>query len=165
MAKEKEKGVAKKLFVELGKSQKEIAEDLGVTQKTIGEWVSSGNWKAERSAMINSGKERAEKFKAVLEDLADEQLMFSQQIKEAEASGDFSKAAAIRQQASKNADQVGKYQKALEKLDKESKISLGTRIEIQEEIFNELQQYDKTLYLKTLDFQKYYLQVIAHNHG
>lgn len=165
MAKAKEKEVAKKLYVELGKTQKEIAEDLGVTQKTIGNWVEAGAWKAERSALINNTSNRAEKFKAVLEDLADEQLMISQKIKDAEGRGDFKEAAIHRKTASSIADQVGKYQKALEKLDKEHKISLSVRLECMEHVFNEMQSYDKALYLKCLDYQQYYLQRIAQNFG
>ncbi|WP_417366877.1 hypothetical protein [Flavobacterium beibuense] len=165
MAKIKEREVAKRLFVDLGKTQKEIAEDLGVTAKTIGEWVKDGNWKAERSAVINNSKNRSEKFKAVLEDFADEQLMLNQQIKDAEATGDLIEAARLRKVQASLADQVGKYQKALERIDKENKISLSTRIEILEDIFNEMQEYDKDLFMKSLDFQKYYLQKTAQNHG
>lgn len=84
MAKDKEREVARKLYVELGKSQKEIAEDLDVQPKTVGDWVKKYNWKAERTALLNNTKNRAEKFKAVLEDLADEQLMISEKIKDAE---------------------------------------------------------------------------------
>lgn len=163
MAKAKEKEVAKKLFVDLGKNQKEIAADLGVTAKTVGEWVHAGNWRAERSAHINNSKNRAEKFKSVLEDFADRQLMLAEQIKDAEANLEFDKAALLKKEAASVADQVGKYQKALEKLDKDSKISLSTRLECMEEMFSEFQGYDKALYMKTLDFQKHYLQHLTHN--
>lgn len=165
MAKLKEKEVAKKLFVELGKNQKEIAEDLGVTPKTIGIWVEEGGWRAERTALINNSQNRAEKFKAVLEDLADRQIMISQQIKDAESELKFDEAALLKKEAASVADQVGKYQKALEKLDKENKISLSTRIESMEDLFKHMQEFDKELYMKSLEFQKYYLQHLAHNHA
>ena len=161
MAKEKEKEVARKLFVELNRSQKEIALDLGVTEKTIGNWVKDGNWKSERTALVNNTQNRAEKFKAVLEDLADEQLMISQKIKDAEASGDFKEAAVLRRTATSIADQVGKFQKALEKLDKDSKVLLSTKLEVIDDLFQSMQEYDKVLYMKSLDFQRYYIQSIA----
>jgi predicted transcriptional regulator len=161
MAKDKEREVARKLFIELNRSQKDIALDLGLTEKTVGIWVKEGNWKSERTALVNNTQNRAEKFKAVLEDLADEQLMISQKIKDAEAVGDFKEAAVLRKTATSIADQVGKFQKALEKLDKDFKISLSTRLEIVAELFESMQDYDKSLYVSSLDFQRYYIQSIA----
>lgn len=161
MAKDKEKEVARKLFIELNRSQKDIALDLDVTEKTVGDWVKKGNWKAERTALVNNTQNRAEKFKAVLEDLADEQLMISQKIKSAEAIGDFKEATALRKTATSIADQVGKFQKALEKLDKDFKISLSTKLEVIDDLFQSMQDYDKSLYVNSLDFQRYYIQSIA----
>lgn len=165
MAKIKEKEIAKKFFVELGKSQKECAEAVGVTEKTIGDWVKDGHWKAERAAFINNTDNRAEKFKAVLEDLADRQIMISQQIKDAEANGDFSMAAALKKEAAQVADQVGKFQKALEKLEKDFKVSLGTYLDVMADVFNAMQIYDKELFLKSIDFQKSHAQSIAQKLG
>lgn len=161
MAKEKEREIARKLFVELNRSQKEIALDLGVTEKTIGNWVKDGNWKNERTALINNSKNRAEKFKAVLEDLADEQISISEKIKEAEANGDIKEVTVLRKLSSSIADQVGKYQKALEKLDKDNKISLSTKIEVVDEVFQAMQEFDKNLFISSLDFQRYFIQLIS----
>lgn len=161
MAKDREKEVGRKLFVELNRNQKEIAADLGVTEKTVSNWVREGNWKNERTALINNSVNRAEKFKAVLEDLADEQLIISQKIKNAESSGDFGEASVLRKLASSIADQVGKYQKALERLDKNNKVLLSTKLEVIEELFQAMQEYDKKLYMNSLDFQRFYIQLIA----
>lgn len=161
MAKEKERQVARRLFIELNRSQKEIALDLGVTEKTVGTWVHEGNWKAERTALINNTENRAEKFKAVLEDFADEQILLSQKIKQAEVQGDLPQAALLRKQSTAIASQVGMYQKALEKLDKDSKVLLSTKLEVIEHLFKTMQEFDKDLFLKTLDFQRFYIQLIA----
>ncbi len=161
MAKEKERDVARKLFVELNRNQKEIALDLGVTEKTVGNWAKDGNWKAERTALVNNAQNRAEKFKAVLEDFADEQIMISSRIRDAESDGNFNEAAILRKTASTIASQVGMYQKALEKLDKDSKVLLSTKLEVTEHLFQAMQEFDKDLFLKTLDFQRYYIQLIA----
>lgn len=161
MAKEKERQVARKLFIELNRSQKDIALDLGVTEKTVSNWVNEGGWKAERTALVNNAGNRAEKFKAVLEDFADEQLMISQKIKDAESEGNFTEAAVLRKIATSIADQVGKYQKALEKLDKDSKVLLSTKLEVVEHLFQTMQEFDKDLFLKSLDFQRFYIQSIA----
>lgn len=161
MAKEKEREIARKLFVELNRNQKEIAMDLNVTEKTVGNWVKEGNWKAERTALVNNTQNRAEKFKAVLEDFADETLMISQKIKDAEAIGDFKEAAVLRKTQTSIADQVGKYQKALEKLDKDSKVLLSTKLEVIDHLFQTMQEFDKGLFIKSIDFQRYYIQLIA----
>lgn len=161
MAKEKEREIARKLFVNLNRNQKEIALDLDVTEKTVGNWVKDGNWRNERSSLINNTSNRAEKFKAVLEDFADEQILISQRIKNAEADLNFTEANALRKIATSIADQVGKYQKALEKLDKDSKVLLSTKLEVIEHLFQSMQEYDKKLYLSSVDFQRYYIQSIA----
>jgi len=165
MAKIKEREVAKKLYIDLNKSQKEIAEDLGITEKTVGVWVTTGNWKQLRNARLNNSTNRAEKFKAVLEGFADNQLLLQEQIADAEAKSDLGLAFNLKKDASKIADQVGKYQKALEKLEKDFKVSLSTHMEVMEDIFQEMHKYDPDLYLKTLDFQKYHLQNIAQKLG
>lgn len=161
MAKDREREIARKFFVELNRSQKEIAQDLGITEKTISKWVNDGGWRQERTALVNNNQNRAEKFKAVLEDMADEQLMISQKIKDAEAAGDFNEAMVLRKLATSIADQVGKYQKALERLDKDSKILLSTKLDVVEDLFKTMQEFDKTLYMKSLDFQRHYIQLIA----
>lgn len=161
MAKEKERAVARKLFVELNRNQKEIALDLGLTEKTVGIWAKEDNWKAERTALVNNTFNRAEKFKAVLEDFADEQIMISQKIKNEEASGNFTEAAVLRKISATISGQVGMYQKALEKLDKDSKVLLSTKLEVVEHMFQAMQEYDKKLFLSSLDFQRYYIQSIA----
>ncbi len=43
--KETEREYAKLLFVKEGLPQKEIAERVKVTEKTIGKWIQEGNWK------------------------------------------------------------------------------------------------------------------------
>lgn len=161
MAKEKERELAHQLFVKFNKNQKEIAFDLSVTPKTVGVWAEEGNWKAERTALVNNTHNRAEKYKAVLEDFADEQIMLSQKIKEEEASGNLSEASALRKLSVSISSQVGMYQKALEKLDKDSKVLLSTKLEVVEHIFQAMQEYDKKLFLSSLDFQRYYIQSIA----
>lgn len=161
MAKDREKEIARKFFVELNRSQKDIAADLGITEKTISNWVNQGGWKNERTALVNNNESRAEKFRAVLEDLADEQLMTSQLIKNHEANGELAEAALLRKRATSIANQVGMYQKALEKLHKDSKILLSTKLDVIEDLFKTMQEFDKKLYMSSLDFQRYYIQLIA----
>ncbi|GIZ09991.1 helix-turn-helix domain-containing protein [Flavobacterium sp. UMI-01] len=165
MAKKKEQEVAKKLYVELYKTQKEIAEDLGVTEKTVGDWVKKFNWKQERDARLNNSTNRAENIKKVIAELTDSTLDVLEQIKVAEFNGDKPLALALKKETTRIAQEVGMYQKALEKMEKNFKISLSTYLEVMEDIFQALQNFDKKAYLETLDFQKAHLQSIAQKLG
>lgn len=165
MAKHREREVAKKYFVEFFKSQKEIAEDLGVTEKTVGKWVSDGNWKTERDARLNNSANRAENIKKVIAGLTESTLEVMELIKVAEAKGNKAEVLILKKETTRIAQEVGMYQKALEKMEKEFKVSLSTYLEVMEDTFRALQAYDKEIYLSTLDFQKIHLQNIAQKLG
>jgi transcriptional regulator with XRE-family HTH domain len=47
-----EKDYAKMLFVNENLSQKEIAERVGVQEKTIGKWINDGNWQSLKTSML-----------------------------------------------------------------------------------------------------------------
>lgn len=165
MAKKKEQELAKKFFVDFFKSQKEIAEDLGVTEKTVGDWVRKYNWKALRDAKLNNSTNRAENIKKVIAELTEHTLEALDKIKIAEAQGNKEEVLALKKETTRIAQEVGMYQKALEKMEKDFKVSLSTYLEVMEDIFEALQNWDKDTYLKTLDFQKAHLQNIAQKLG
>lgn len=52
-----EESLAKILYIENGLSAKDIAQQIGVTEKTIGEWVSTGGWVSLRAAYIGTARE------------------------------------------------------------------------------------------------------------
>lgn len=52
--KETEKEYAKLLFIKEGLSQKEIAERVKVTEKTISKWVNEGNWCGLKRSMMST---------------------------------------------------------------------------------------------------------------
>lgn len=165
MAKKKEQELAKKFFVDFFKSQKEIAENLGVTEKTVGDWVRKYNWKALRDAKLNNSTNRAENIKKVIAELTEHTLEVLDKIKIAEAQGDKREVLVLKKETTRIAQEVGMYQKALEKMEKDFKVSLSTYLEVMEDIFEALQNWDKDTYLKTLDFQKAHLQNIAQKLG
>lgn len=53
-AKQVEKDYAKVLFVNDNLTQKEIAERLNVTEKTVGKWVKDGKWETLRTSMLTT---------------------------------------------------------------------------------------------------------------
>lgn len=86
-------------------------------------------------------------------------------IKAAEALGRPEDVLDLKKENTRISQEVGMYQKALQQMQSESKIALGTYIEVMEDIFRELQNFDKDAYLKTLDFQRAHLQTIAQKLG
>lgn len=168
MAKTKEKITAHNLFVQQSKSQKEIAIILKVTEKTVGRWVKEENWKAERNARFNGTKQRTERIKEVISSLTDDHLNVLKQIKEIESKTDKASketVAKLRKQSSALSQDIAMQTKALERIDKEYKISLSTYLEVMDDIFEHLREYDKELYLRTLDFQNQHIQHIAQKIG
>lgn len=166
MAKHQEREIAKKYFVEFFKTQKEIAEDLGVTEKTVGRWVAEGNWRAERDARINSRANQTENLKSLISELTEKALSTHNKIKRLEAQGksinseDKELLMELKKEATRISQEVAMYNKTLAQF-QEQRVPLSTYIEVMEEIFKELQNFDKDLYLKTLSFQKSHLQNIA----
>ncbi|MBF6607767.1 MAG: hypothetical protein ITG00_03410 [Flavobacterium sp.] len=165
MAKEKEREVARKLFVELYKSQKEIAFDLGITEKTVGQWVAKFHWKEERDARLNNSANRAESIKKLIGELSETSLALLEESRIAEAQGDKAKSMQLWKERISVSQEVAMYQKALEKMEKNFKVSLSTYLEVMEDIFQELQNWDKDLFIKSLDFQKAHLQNVAQKLG
>src|SRR5690554_6580295 len=158
MAKNKERQNAYEMFVEMFKTQKEIAEFLEVSEKTVGNWVKKGNWKAERDARLNSHKTQTQNIRDLISDLTEEAQALTEQIRMAAARGERKEATDLKKQRLLISQEVASYNKTLDKIDKENKFSLSTYIDVQEDIFNALKEYDTALYLKTIDFQKQHIQ-------
>lgn len=165
MAKKRERGMAKRLFIDKLMSQKEIAETVNVTEKTISRWVNEGNWRQLRDAKLNNSKSRTENIKKVIAELTNMTLQTLDKIKTAEAEGNQQELLDLKKETTRISQEVAMYQKALERLEKDFKISLSTYLEVMEDIFEALMKWDKKMYLKTIDFQKYHLQHIAEKLG
>ena len=170
MAKNKERRTAKTMFLK-GKSQKEIALAVKVQEKTIGNWVKKYGWLNERDARFNSTKNRIENIKAIISTLSENRLEVDKALQHAkkefvETSEDTCKEAIerLQKEAAVISDEVSKWNKTLENLDKENRISLATKITVMEDIFQDLQNYDSKLFMKMLDFQEQYLTKIASNY-
>lgn len=165
MAKTKERQVAEKMFIDFHKSQKEIAEELGLTEKTVSNWVNKHAWKQRRDAKLNNTSTRSENIKKVIGELTECSLENMKRIREAEARNDQAEVLDLKKESTRISQEIGMYQKALEKIEKDFKVSLSTYLEVMEEIFQALQSHDKDVYLKTIDFQKTHIQNVAQKLG
>ena len=161
MAKVKEKRIAFDYYTKDHKTAKEIADMLNLAEKTVGDWVKSGNWKSIRDANINSTHNQTQKIKELISELTDQQLDIAEDIKAAKTSGDKNMVIELRKQSSALSQEVAIQTKALERVDSDNKISLSIYLEVQTDIFKNLEHYDKNLYLKTIDFQESHLSTIS----
>ncbi len=160
MAKDTERKLARQLYMK-GKMQKEIALTVGVQEKTVSGWVNKYNWKSEREARFSSSKKQIRNIKNIISTMAEERLQIHNDLQKAKANNNKNEVERLQKEAAIIDDGVSKWNKTLENLDKENRISLATRIDVLEDIFKDLQEYDAKLFLKTLDFQEHYLAQIA----
>ena len=161
MAKDKEKRIAFDYYTNQGLTAKAIADIVNVSEKTIGDWVEKGNWKAVRDANLNGAQTRSANIKELISELTDQQLEINIEIKGAKAMGDKDRVIALRQQSATISQEVAIQTKALERMDTDNKISLSTYLEVMNDIFKNLEHFDKDVYLKTLDFQESHLSTIS----
>lgn len=161
MAKEKERKTAEILYVEQGKSGKEIAELLDVSEVTISSWVLRFGWKEKRTARNASPNERMNNIKLIITDLSERRLKLGRKVEDAETAKNFKETTILRKEIWQIDDAVSKWNKTLESMDKESKVSLSSYIWVMEEIFSGLRNYDAKLYMQTVDFQESHIQQTA----
>ncbi len=160
MAKQREKRIALDYYTNQGMTAKAISEIIGVSEKTIGDWAKKGNWKSIRDANVNSSKAQAVNIKELISELTEQQLQIAEEVKDAKANGDNNLVSELRKQSSALSQEVAIQTKALERLE-DGKLSLSTYLTVMNDIFQNLETFDKELYHKTLDFQESYLQTIS----
>ncbi len=158
-----EQAVARQWYVEQGKSQKEIAQKLQRTEKTISGWVQKYGWKNERTARLNSLKKQETQIHDILHLYGGQTLKLLDELKQAQEKGEQELCLELNKKLSSISDDVSKWNKRLDSLHKDHKASLSTYIYVMEDVFEALRLYDEALYLKTLDFQQRQLQKIAAN--
>lgn len=155
-----ERSVGRILYVEQGKTQKEIAQRLGRTQKTIGGWVKKYAWRQERDARLSSCKNQQARISEVLSHYTQQTLKYLHALQQAEQSGDEQHALALNKKLSTLSDEVSKWNKRFERLEKDQP-SLSTYLYVMDSLFEALRRYDQSLYLKTLDFQDKHLSAMS----
>ncbi|PCI11876.1 MAG: hypothetical protein COB73_00800 [Flavobacteriaceae bacterium] len=160
MAKKQERSVAKQLFIQ-GKTQKEIAALVSVQEKTIGEWVKKFGWKSERDARMSGQKNQIENIKAIISAMAEDRLYVHNKIKAAQGSSDLDLLIKLQREAAILDDGVSKWNKTLENLDKENRVSLSVYLDVMDDIFKALSSHDMKVFMKTISFQESHLSTIS----
>ena len=137
----KKKQLAERLFVQTDLSQKEIAADLTVSEKTIGKWKEEGKW-AQLKAAATTGT--ANLITALLEE---NQNIVDDARQEK------------RRMNSKEADIINKNANTIEKLEK--KVSLVMNIEVFTNYNKWLVEVNPKLAGDNTDWQRKYLATLT----
>jgi hypothetical protein len=177
MAKEKERRTAHILYVEQGKTAKEVSELIGCAEKTIGEWVAKFGWKEERSARQASPAKRADNIKMIITNLSEDRLRLDREIKSFErvghcerseatrgssnGTGDEATLQSLRAEVAQIDDAVSKWNKTLENIEKENRVSLATYLNVMDEIFSAMRNHDTKLFMSTVEFQEHHIHKIS----
>lgn len=161
MAKTKEQKIAFDYYTKQGLTARAIAEILGVTEKTIGRWIESGNWKDLRIAEQSGTQNTYQNLKDLIGALTEQRLELISEINAAKKIGDNETVTKLLKQAAALSQEVAIQNKAIEKTEKERRITLTVYLEVMQDIFKNLEHYDKNLYLQTLDFQDNHLETIT----
>lgn len=114
----KEKEQAKLLFIEGTRTSKEIANLLKVSERTVGKWAAEGKWKEQRALRGVSLQEMEGDLLEIIAGLL----------------ADRKKHSDDPQQRVKIADELSKYNKALQTLRRETKLPLAAYINVLEEL-------------------------------
>jgi hypothetical protein len=151
MSKEKERKTARILYVDQGKTGKEIAELLGIPEKTISIWVNKHGWKNARNAAVAGKENRLDNLMQIVDGLAADRLELNAQLKN---TSDPDTQKLLRAQIADVDNSIQKWTKQIETVSKENSITLGTYLSVMKSIFEALQRYNPDLYVKTVDFQE-----------
>ena len=107
---------------------------------------------------------RIDNIAAIINDLSEQRLKLSSELKQAEKNdGDKTVVALIRKSIAGIDDGISKWNKTLASVTKEDSISIAIHIKVMEQLFNSLRKYNEGLYLKTLEFQEYYVNQLVEN--
>jgi len=136
----KEKQTAKLYFVEQGKTAKEIADIVKVSQQTVGKWIEQENWKNLRTATALQGDKQIANIKEIINIAAEQRLELAAKLKNT-PTNDTQTREAIHKQINQADNSALYWNKILENFDKENRISLSVYITVQERIFNALYMY------------------------
>lgn len=162
MAKDRERSTAKILYVDQNLTAKTVAERVGVSEKTVGDWIEKYNWKALRDAKNASPVNRINNIKQIISNLSDEWLDIDREIKKLESTGtDYKEVTEKRARLKGISDEVSKWNKTLENIEKDSNVSLATYIYVMEDMFDSLAQFDRDLYIKLVPFQEHHINKVS----
>jgi flagellar hook-basal body complex protein FliE len=149
---EKLKRTAFEYVVIQGLDQKETAILLKLSEQTMSAWAREDKWKEQREARMQSSFTEVDNLRKLINSLSRQRLELEDDITDAIKAKDSKLESSLRKQAAGLSDEMSKLNKTLTNMDKGS-YSLGTFIDIMDEVFSELREHDPELWEQTLEFQ------------
>lgn len=126
MAKIREQKLAEDLFINGKKTAKDIATLVGVSEKTVGDWVEKFKWKDRRNALLSSAKNGLENLNQLIDTYA-EKLIELENKNEPD----------VKERA-RLIDALAKANKAKDSFEKDNKIPYNTYINVMDSIMSDM---------------------------
>lgn len=139
MAKQEQRRAAYTLFVEQGKTRKDIAALLKVRENTVGKWATDGNWEELRTQRLMSSESVITTLKQLMDSLGKQRLAM-----EGKKDVDASEKARIT-------DELSKVSKSLSEAKDEGELTLNARLTLLEWVFSHLRKYHPGLHDQLVD--------------
>lgn len=157
---DKLKRTAYELVVEQGKTQKEAALILRVSEKAVSDWATENDlsWKDLRKLRQSSTHTARENIQRIISLLSDKRLRLEYQINEARDAGDTDLELRLRKEANQASNEMAYNNKALAELNKEKGVTLGQYVDVFDDIFSAMRAFDPELFETTINFQSVHLR-------
>ena len=149
---------AYQMIVVQGSTQKYAAEILGVSEVTMSNWARDGKFKEAREARQTSTETDIDNTKKIISLLSKQRYDIELEILNVQKTGDTEAEINLRKQARGISDEISKHNKVLLSLNKEDQYTLGILINVMDDIFTAMREYDDELFAKTIPFQQYYIR-------
>lgn len=141
---ESNKALATELFVKLGKSQKDIATQLGVSEKTVGAWKTKLNWESLRASELTASRNVIKNLLSQISTICENAAINNREISD------------------KEADRIAKIGATIERLEK--KATLAHVVQVMEEFILYLKNIELPLAQQVVAHQLNFIQKKAHEY-
>lgn len=163
------KNSAYEYIVVQGETQKRTAELLDIPEQTVSTWAAAGKWRELRRSRQSAIETARQNLRNIISLLSEQRLRIKHDIQLAQSVSDRETELNLRRQASSISDDISKNNRALRDIEKENKITLGTIIDVMDDIFNNLRianlkivcphcKMEIDLYGEMLEFQAMYIR-------
>lgn len=156
---------AYELVVEQGKTQKDAALILGVSEKAMSEWAIEGGWRELRKTRQSAASTARENIQRIISLLSEKRLNLEIQIADASSSENRDLEIQLRKQANTISNDMAYQNKALSELNKEKGATLGQYVDIFDEVFSALRDYSPEIFEATIEFQTMHLRMKSNELG
>lgn len=141
MAKIREQKLAEDLYIKGKRTAKDISDLIGVTEKTIGNWIEKYKWKDRRNALLGSQQNGLQNINSLID-------MYAESLVTMENDPD-----AKQDQKTKLVDAIAKLNKTKDSFEKEHRVPYNTYINVMDLIMSDmLSKVDIKHHLALLEF-------------